>query len=156
MRWTHKLPLRLRSLFSKRRADMELDEELEFHMQAQTAAFVAQGMRPDDAHYAALRAVGGVTQIKEECRDTRRVNFIDNFGQDLRFGFRMLVRSPGFSVMAVLCLTLGIGANAAVFSWIEGLLLRPFPAVARQDRLVVVAGTQRASGDKGASAMEYA
>jgi predicted permease len=155
MRWTHKLPLRLRSLFWKRRADAELDEELEFHVYEQAAAYVAQGMRPDDARSAALRALGGMTQIKGECRDMRRVNFFDNFMQDLRFGFRMLVRNPGFSTMAVLCLTLGIGANAAVFSWIEGLLLRPFPAVARQDRLVVVAGTNRVAGDKGASATDY-
>ena len=156
MRWTYKLPLRLRSLFSKQRTDAELDEELAFHVHQQTAAFVAQGMGADDAHYAALRALGGVAQIREECREMRRVNFFDNFAQDLRFGFRMLARNPGFSAMAVLCLTLGIGANAAVFSWIEGLLLRPFPKVVRQDRLVVVAGTQRATGDNGASATEYA
>ena len=83
----------------------------------------------------------------------RRVNFFDNFLQDLRFGFRMLVRNPSFSVMAVLCLTLGIGANAAVFSWIEGLLLRPFPAVAHQETLVVVVGNNRAS--KVANAAGY-
>ena len=155
MRWTHKLPLRLRSLFCKQRADSELDEELEFHLRQQAAVFAAQGMGPDDAHYAALRSLGGVTQIKEECREMRRVNFFDNFGQDLRFGFRMLVRNLGFSVMAVLCLTLGIGANASVFSWIEGLLLRPFPKVERQDRLVVVVGTNRAAGDKGAGGNDY-
>jgi len=155
MRWTHKLPLRLRSLFWKQRADAELAEELEFHVYEQAATYVAEGMGPDEARYSALRALGGVTQIKEECRDMRQVNFLDNFMQDLRFGFRMLVRNPGFSAMAVLCLTLGIGANAAVFSWIEGLLLRPFPAVARQDRLVVVAGTNRVAGDKGASATDY-
>lgn len=149
------MPLRLRSLFWKQRADAELDEELEFHVDEQAAAYVAQGMGPDEARYSALRALGGVTQIKEECRDMRRVNFLDNFMQDLRFGFRMLVRNPGFSAMAVLCLTLGIGANAAVFSWIEGLLLRPFPAVVRQDRLVVVVGTNRVAGDKGASATDY-
>src|SRR5437764_12135611 len=63
--------------------------------------------------------------------------------QDVRFGFRMLGRNPGFSVLAILCLTLGIGANAAVFSWIEGVLLRPFPAVAHQDRLFVLGGTAR-------------
>jgi predicted permease len=155
MRWTYKLPLRLRSLLWKQRADVELEEELEFHVQAQTAAYAAQGMGAEEARYAALRSMGGVTQIKEECREMRRVNFFDNFGQDLRFGFRMLVRNPGFSAMAVLCLTLGIGANAAVFSWIEGLLLRPFPAVARQERLVVVVGTNRTAGDRGASATDY-
>src|SRR6266404_5980718 len=63
--------------------------------------------------------------------------------KDLRFGFRMLRRNPGFSIVAILCLTLGIGANAAVFSWIEGILLRPFPAVAHQERLMAIAGTNR-------------
>src|SRR5215469_14157622 len=155
MRWTHKLPLRFRSLFWKQRTNTELDEELAFHVQAQTAEFIARGMRPDDARDASLRALGGVTQIKQECRDMRRVNFFDNFGQDVRFGWRVLVRNRGFSAMAVLCLTLGIGANAAVFSWIEGLLLRPFPKVERQDRIVVVAGTNRAAGDKAAGATDY-
>jgi hypothetical protein len=63
--------------------------------------------------------------------------------QDLRFGLRRLRRSPGFSILAILCLTVGIGANTAVFSWIEGILLRPYPLVANQDRLVAVAGTNR-------------
>src|SRR5438094_8538878 len=67
--------------------------------------------------------------------------------QDLRFGFRMLWRSPGFSLLAILCLTLGIGANAAVFSWIEGILLRPYPLVVDQDRLAAVVGTER-GGDR--------
>jgi len=61
--------------------------------------------------------------------------------QDLSFGFRMLRRNPGFAIVAILCLTLGIGANAAVYSWMEGILFRPFPAVVQQDRLLTVAGT---------------
>ena len=65
--------------------------------------------------------------------------------QDLRFGFRMLRRSPGVSLLAILCLTVGIGANASVFSWIEGILLRPFPLVAHQARLMAVTGTNRAA-----------
>lgn len=151
MRWYYKLPLRMNSLFRKEKADEELEDEIEFHLQSQIEEYIAKGMGPEEARYAALRSLGGVTQIKEECRDMRHVNFFDNFVQDLRFGFRMLWRNPGFSVMAILCLTLGIGANAAVFSWIEGLLLRPFPAVTHQDTLVVVVGTNRAAGDKGAS-----
>jgi macrolide transport system ATP-binding/permease protein len=151
MRWYYKLPLRLHSLLGKQRADAELDEEIQFHLQSQTEEYIAKGMGREDARYAALRSLGGVTQVTQECRDVRQVNFLDNLGHDLRFGFRMLWRNPGFSIMAILCLTLGIGANAAVFSWIEGLLLRPFPAVSHQDRLVVVVGTNRAAGDKGAS-----
>src|SRR5437773_11367676 len=68
---------------------------------------------------------------------------MQTFLQDLRFGARMLFRNPGFSALAILCLTLGIGANAAVFSWIEGILLRPYPLVAHQDRLLAVGGTNR-------------
>src|SRR5215813_12321983 len=82
--------------------------------------------------------------MKEE---VRKMNLIEKFVQDLRFGIRMLGRSPGFSLLAILCLTLGIGANAAVFSCIEGILLKPYPAVANQDRLLVLAGTAR--GESG-------
>jgi len=85
--------------------------------------------------------LGGISQIEQQCRDARGGSFLDDLVQDLRFGFRQLCRSPGFSVLAVLCLTLGIGANAAVFSWIEGVLFRPYPAVAHQERLFAVAGT---------------
>src|SRR5438270_23279 len=148
MRWYYKLPLRLHSLFWKTQAEQELNDEMQFHLQSQTDEYIGQGMDLVEARHAALRLLGGVEQVKEQCRDMRHVNFIEDFVQDLRFGFRMLRRSPGFSVLAVLCLTLGIGANAAVFSWIEGILLRPFPAVAHQERLVAVAGT-KANGDKG-------
>src|SRR5215471_9096420 len=79
--------------------------------------------------------------MKDEWRRCAKMNLIEKFVQDLRFGLRMLRRSPGFSLLAVLCLTLGIGANAAVFSWMEGILFRPYPMVAHQDRLLAVGGT---------------
>src|SRR5882724_10817615 len=76
--------------------------------------------------------------------------------QDLRFGFRILRRSPGFSILAILCLTLGIGTNAAVFSWIEGILIRPYPLVAHQDRMFALAGTTRgADGNTGLSYPDF-
>src|SRR5438045_8385563 len=68
---------------------------------------------------------------------------MQTFFQDIRFGFRMLRRSPGFSILAILCLTLGIGANTAALSWIEGILIRPYPLVAHQDRMVALSGTVR-------------
>src|SRR2546429_6589241 len=141
MRWYYKLPLRLRSIFQKNRTELDLSEELQFHLQNQIDEYVAQGMNPKEARHAAFRSLGGIEQAKEECRDARKVNLIDNFLQDVRFGLRILRRSPGFSILAILCLTLGIGANAAVFSWIEGILFRPYPAVAHQERLVAIGGT---------------
>jgi predicted permease len=156
MRWYYKLPLRLRSVFRKQHTEDELHEEIKFHLQNQIDEFIASGgMDPQQARNAALRSLGGVTQIEQECRDMRNVNFLGNLGQDLRFGLRMLWRNPGFSIVVILCLTLGIGANAAVFSWIEGLLLRPFPAVAQQDRLMVLVGTNRATGDKATAPSGY-
>jgi len=148
MRWYYKLPLRLRSLFHKNKAELDLDDELQFHLQNQIDEYVAQGMNPQEARRAALGSLGGVEQVKEECRDTRQVNFMDNFLQDVRFGSRMLRRNPGFTVLAILCLTLGIGVNAAVFSWVEGILLRPYPLVSNQERLVALAGTVRDQRDQ--------
>src|SRR5579864_5500766 len=148
MRWYYKLPLRLRSFFHRNKSELELSEELQFHLQNQIDEFVAQGMNPQEAHRSALQSLGGVEQVKEECREMRHVSLIDNFLQDVRFGFRMLRRSPGFTVLTILCLTLGIGANAAVFSWVEGILLRPYPLVSHQERLVTLTGTVRDERDQ--------
>src|SRR5580700_4955510 len=148
MRWYYKLPLRLRSLFRKDRAELDLSDELQFHLQNQIDEFVAQGMDSQEARRAARQSMGGVEQVKEECRDMRRTNLIENFLQDVRFGFRMLRRSPGFTVLTILCLTLGVGANASVFSWVEGILLRPYPLVSHQERLVTLTGTVRDERDE--------
>ncbi len=139
----HNLRLRFRSLFRKQQAEGELDDELQFHLDRQIDENVAKGMRPEEARYAALRAVGGMEQFKQECRDMRGLRFVEHIQQDLRFGFRMLVRGPGYSLLAIFCLTVGIGANTAVFSWIEGALFRPYPRVVHQERLFVLAGTER-------------
>src|SRR6516162_2317489 len=148
MRWYYKLPLRLRSLFRKSKAEADLGDELQFHLQNQIDEFVAQGMNPQEARRAAVQSLGGVEQIKEECREMRHSNLIEHFLQDLRFGLRMLRRSPGFTFLVVLCLTLGIGANAAVFSWVEGILIRPYPLVSHQERLVTLTGTVRDQRDQ--------
>src|SRR5438105_1716750 len=153
MRWYYKLPLRLRSIFHKDQAELELSEELQFHLQNQIDEYVAQGMNPKEARHAALRSLGGIEQAKEECRDARKTNLIENFLQDVRYGFSMLRRSPGFAILAILCLILGIGANAAVFSWIEGILFRPYPAVAHQERLVALGGTSR--GEAGGTPLSW-
>jgi macrolide transport system ATP-binding/permease protein len=125
--------------------ERDLEAELDHHLQMETAENLRRGMTAEEARLAALRRFGGVARVKETYRETHGLPGIQVLGQDLRFGFRMLRRNPGFSALAILCLTLGIGANTAVFSWIEGILLRPFPLVAHQERLMAVTGTNRAA-----------
>jgi len=141
MRWHYKVSHRLRSLFHREKAELDLREELQFHLQNQIDEYIAGGMDAQEARHAAFRSLGGVEQVKEECREARKMNLIENFVRDLRLGVRMLRRNPGFTVLTILCLTLGIGANAAVFSWVEGILFRPYPLVSHQQRLVALSGT---------------
>src|SRR6266581_283388 len=134
---------RLIAFFRRRRLEDDLDEELRSRMEMAIELNLRKGMTAEDARREALRSFGGVEQTKEIYRDQRGLPMIETMLQDLRFGLRMLRRGPGFSILAILCLTLGIGANAAVFSWIEGLLFRPYPAVAHQESLVAISGTSR-------------
>jgi predicted permease len=136
---------RLSGLLRKGSLERDMDDELDFHLQMEIAENIRKGMPPAEARSQAHRRLGGVAQLKETYREAHALPIFEVLWQDIRFGFRMLRRSPGFSLLAILCLTLGIGATTAVFSWIEGILLRPFPLVAHQERMMAVTGTDRAT-----------
>jgi macrolide transport system ATP-binding/permease protein len=138
---------RLAALFRRRSLEEDLAEELRSHLEMSTELNLRKGMSAEEARRKALLTLGGVEQTKELYRDLRGLPMIETTLQDLRFGLRMLRRSPGFSLLAILCLTLGIGANAAVFSWVEGILFRPYPAVTHQEQLLALTGTAR--GESG-------
>src|SRR5260221_6010058 len=144
---------RLVALFGRRRLEDDLDEELRSHLDMAVELNCRKGMSREDARREALKGFGGIEQTKEIYREQRGLPVIETTLQDLRFGFRMLRRSPGFSLLAILCLTLGIGANAAVFSWVEGILFRPYPLVTHQEQLLAITGTAR--GEAGPTGLSW-
>ena len=133
MRWIYTVTLRLRSLFLRSRVEDELDAEFRYHLHRQTETFIERGLSPEEARTAARRAMGGIDQRKEECRDARRVSWIENVGGDLRHAARALRRSPGFTCVAILSLSLGIGANTAIFQLLDAIRLRSLPIANPQE-----------------------
>jgi putative ABC transport system permease protein len=125
--WLYTLPLKLRSLFRRRQADRELDEELRYHIERKSEEYAAKGMTAGEARRAALIELGGVEQTKEACRDNRGLLLLDELLQDLRFAARGLTLRPGFAAIAILTLALGIGATTAVFSVVDRVLFRSLP-----------------------------
>lgn len=147
--------MKLSALLPRGRArrEEELDEELAAHLQMAQADRVASGESPAEAERNARREFGNIGLVGQITREIWGGLWLLQLAQDLRFGLRMLRRNPGFSILAIFCLTLGIGSNAAVYSWIEGILLRPYALVAGQDRMLVLVGKTR--GDPGHDALSW-
>ncbi|MGA8596519.1 MAG: ABC transporter permease [Bryobacteraceae bacterium] len=138
---------KFQGLFHRHKPADDVEEEVRFHLKMEEQENLESGMSQEEAHYAAVRRFGNVTIAQEKSKEMWRWNAAETLFQDIRFGLRQLRRSPGFSILTILCLTLGIGANAAVFSWIEGILFRPYPAVTHQEQLLALSGTARGESE---------
>jgi len=147
---------RMMGLFRKRRLDENLEAEVSAHLEFLTEENIRRGMNPDRARAAARREFGGVEQTKEAYRNQRGVPLLDSILQDLRYGARTLRKNPWFTAVAVLTLALGIGANAAVFSLVDTILLHPLPYHAPEELVVVSETLPKQSNDEvGVAPAEY-
>jgi len=127
---------RLRGTVFGRGSDAAFDEEMRFHLDERTAEYVRRGMTPEEARHAALRRFGSTALAREQTRDADSFRALGDVGRDLRYAVRLLVKNPGFAAIAILTLAIGIGANTAIFSLVNGLLLNRLP-VREPDRLVL-------------------
>ena len=131
------LLVRMRSLFRRKIVEAEMDEELRFHFENQVAKLIRSGLTPTEANRRARLEFGGMEQVKEEYRDSRGVTFVETLLQDIRYGLRVLGRTPVITSVAILSLALGIGANTAIFSMMDAVMLRLLP-VRNPEELVQV------------------
>src|SRR5579864_6322879 len=125
MRPLTKFSHRLRSLFRRESVDVELNAELEFHLEHEIQEKIAAGMSPQEARRTSMIEFGALESVREECKDMRKINLISNLIRDTKFGTRMLRKNPSFTLVAIITLALGIGANTAIFTLVRGVLLRP-------------------------------
>ena len=128
---------RWRALTHRDELDQELDEELRFHLDRLIEQNINNGMTPEDARHAALKTFSRVDQSKEECRDARGVELVENIMRDISYSLRILIKNYAFTIVVIATLALGIGANTAIFSFANGILLRPLP-YPQSERLVVL------------------
>jgi len=150
MRVLAKIRLRFLSLFRRRGVDCELEDEFRFHLDHLVEEEMAAGLAPEEARRSAVRKMGGMLQFQEESRDMRHVNFVDDLVRDLRYAGRSLRRSPGFATLSVLIMALGVGANTAVFSVVNAVLLRP---LAYRDAEWIVTLSDFSRSDQPATAL---
>src|SRR6185436_12747239 len=146
LRWLAGLRFVGRTLIRPKRVEDELNKELQYHLEREIHEGLRAGLTPEEARYAAMRTMGAVEKSKEECRDEHHVEFVQAFFRNIRYSIRTLLRTPGFTLTVVLTLALGTGANTAVFSAINTVLLRPLP-FPNADRLVQITQTQQRSSD---------
>ena len=137
MRWLTKLRMLLRSVFERRQLDAELDEELREHIEQEIGNNILASMSQEEAKRAANRTVGSLSLIKDECREARAANFIETFAHDFRYSVRMLWRSPLFTLIALITLSIGISATSAIFSVVNGVVIKPLP-YPHPDELITV------------------
>src|SRR6266568_9283902 len=127
MRWLEKTRVQLEMLFHRRREVQRLDAELTFHLEQQIAENMAAGMSREEARYAARRAFGNSTLLREQARETWNWNRVEMFLQNMRISIRTLTRTPGFALLSILVIAIGIGANVALFTVVRSVLLKPLP-----------------------------